>query len=583
MKKIYFFLCLLFLPFGASAKQYSITNYYIDVTVNDNNIYNITEYYNLLFVEDAEFSRTIQLRPQVYLSNDKFISYVAEVENVTASESISVKKNSKTYSVIFPKSSANTSKAISIGYQYNMGNDIDDNYDIVSVNIADGTIETITDISAFSITLPCLIEKENVKFYINGKQLDEDKIDYTILGNYIDGTINYQINTGDIITIQILLPENTFQNIIRTDNSISYFLIIIPIIMLIFGLLALKKYKRQKIKRAEDPLAIAKVFDSVEMAYLYKGEINAVDLLSLLFKLANDGYISLKNYGSKDNIYFKVKKEKEYDKDNAAQKILFDGLFQNREEVEIRDIEGVFYPYYIDAKRTLQNKRNKTKLFYMSNKIKILLRIGIYIGLMLLQIKPLYNLFDSYVFGTIASVITSTILVAAYQQKNKFIKYILLAISGTIIAIEGYALVDFKLDFCMYCIAIILSEMTLIIESLIPHRTIYGTQIYYEVDTFKMELASMTNQVFDVKTRENSNYFFDMIPYTIVFDLTSWWFERFGNKIDIIPSWYQSSETYTSEKLLEFTREVIMQLAVPVQTNRMYTDELLNQAQNKLL
>ena len=583
MKKLYFLLCLLLFPLSVSAQQYSITNYYIDVTVNENNIYDITEYYNLLFIEDSEFSRTIQLRPKVHLSNGKFITYVTEVSNVASSETTFVKKTSKIYNVTFPKSTNNTNKAISLEYQYNMGNDLDDTYDVVFVNIADGTIETITDTSTFSVTLPCVIEKENIKFYQNGEQLDDSKVDYVILGNHIEGTINYKINQGDTIAIQILLPENTFQNIVRTDSNTSYFLIIVPIIMLVCGLLALKKYKKQKIQRVENPFEIEKVFDSVEMAYLYKGEVNAADLLSLLFKLANDGYISLKNFGSKDKVTFKVKKEREYDKDNAAQKILFDGLFQNKEEVDIHGIEGVFYPYYIDAKRTLQNDRNKSKVFYMSKKIKILLRIGIYIGLTLLQIKPLYNLFDSYVFGIIASVISSAILVVTYQPKSNLIKYILLALSGIIIAIEGYALLDFKLDFCIYCIAMILLEMTLIIESLIPLRTIYGNQIYYEIDAFRLELASMSDETFDEKMRENPNYFFDMIPYTIVFDLTSWWFERFQNKVNTIPSWYQSSETYDKEKLLEFIKEVIIQLAIPIQTNRMYTDELLNQAQNKLL
>ena len=582
MKKIYFFLCLILIPFSVSAKQYGITNYYVDVIVNENNIYNVTEYYNLLFFEDSEFTRTISLRPKVHLSNGKFISYVTKLANINTNEIVSIKEYSKMYKITFPKYSANTSKAVSIKYDYNMGYDLDNNSDIVFINIVDGSIETATDTSTFSITLPNIIDKTNIKIYKDGKQLIEDSsIEYTVLGNHIEGTINYQINKDDTIGIQIILPEGTFKNMVRTDSSISYLLIIIPIVMLIISIFLAKKYKSKKV---EAPFQIEDKYDSVEMSYLYNGKINVTDMLSLLFKLANNGYISFKNYGSKDNISFKIKKEREYDKNNAAQKILFDGLFQNKDEVDIHDIEGVFYPYYMDAQRTLQNKKNKTKLFHkFTNKIKKFLLIGTYIGLMLIQIKPLYNLFDSYVFGIIGSIIISAILTLAHQPKNKNLKYSLLAVSGVLIAVEGYTLLELKLDFLIYIITIMLSEITLVLETFIPIRTDYGIQKYHEVNTFKLELASMSDEKFNAKVKDNHNYFFDMIPYVIVFDLTKWWFKRFGNKVDKAPNWYESSETYTSEKLLEFIEAVMSQLVIPVQTNKSYSDELLNQAPNKLL
>lgn len=583
MKKVYFLICLLFLPFSVSAQQYEITNYYIDVVVNENNIYSIEEYYNLSFIETSEFTRTIQLRPKVHLSNGKFISYAAKVTDLKTNESVKEKESSKNYKVTFPISSIGTIKAISIGYKYNMGKDLDDNYDIASIRISDGSFEVPEYTVSFSVTLPCTVEKEYIKFYQNGTEVDESKIDYTVMGTHIDGTMSDKIDIGDIVELQVLLPEGTFKNIVRTNSRMCYFWPIAPILTAILSFIMVKKFKRKKLKRIENPFAIANEFDSVEMAYLYKGKINATDFISLIFKLANDGYISLKNFGSKDNVSFKIKKEKEYDKDNAAQKILFDGLFQNREEVDIHDIEGVFYPYYTDAKRTLQNKQNETKLFYKTNKLKKLLRIGIYLELLFLQIKPLYNLLDSYVFGIIASIIISAILIFAYQPKNKFLKYILLTVSGVIFLLEGYALFEVKLDFYMYCIAFVLSEITLLLESIIPIRTIYGAQKHYEVDTFKLELASMLDETFNMKTKENENYFFGMIPYTIVFDLTRWWFERFGSTVSNAPKWYESSESFTSDKLLEFIEAVVLQLAIPIQTSRMYSDELLQQAPNKLL
>jgi len=587
MKKIKYLilLCLVCFPFSVAAQQYEITNYHIDVTVNENNIYNISEYYNVMFVEKANFSRKISLRPKIHLSDGKFITYITKVMNFDSSKKSTIKENSKTYEATIPESYVNTSETLFLSYDYNMGNDLDDENDIVFVNILDGTFVPLKDGISFVITLPTTVDAGDISFYVNeSKVTKEEIITYSVTDNYIEGTINYDVELGDIVAIQVLLPNGYFKEVISNENSTNYLLLIMPIITFVISLLLINKYKKQKPQIIEDIFAISNSFDSVETAYLYKGKINSVDLISLIFKLANDGYILFKNYGSKDNVTFKIKKIKEYDKDNAAQKIVFDGLFQNKEEIDIRDIEGVFYPYYVDARRTLENSKNKDKLFYRyAKKLKVVVLLLSYISLILLHISPLYNLLDSYVFATILAVILSMICVISFQFKNKILKYILPAISMIIFIVNFYALLDFRTNLMIYVTGFVLTTITLYIGSILPIRTPYGSKIYYEIDSFRLGLASMPDETFEKMLEVNPNYFFDMIPYMIIFDLTGWWFNRFASKITTSPSWYESSELYTQEKILEFIEEAIYQLTVSVQTNRMYTDELLNQAPNKLL
>lgn len=582
--KYILFLCLLWLPFSVGAKKYDVTNYYIDVSVNKNNTYNIAEYYNVLFFDDANYVRKIQLRPKVYLTDGKFISYITEVSNINSESPLTTKKDSKKYEISFPSSYKNNSETYVLSYQYNMGNDLDNDKDIVFVNIVDGTFDELAYTTSFSVTLPVDADIEGITFFKNGDVLETDKVIYTHTENYIEGTISEEIKKGDIISIRLTLPNGYFKNTIRTDSNTSYLLLILPIIAVGLGIFGLTKYQRTKIKHKENILELASTFDSAEMAYLYRGSINASDLISLLFCLANEGYIVMKNYGSKDKVYFKIKKVKEYDKDNAAQKIIFDGLFQNRDEIDIHGIEGVFFPYYNDAKRTLQNNKNHKKLFYKYAKaLKFSLLLTTYIGLFFLQIKPLYNILDSYTYAVIESVIVSLIILFRYHSKHKLLKYGLSITSLAVIVIQIYALLDFKLNMAIYCIGIILSEITLFIENKIPVRTVYGTQMLYEIEKFRLEVAGMSEEVFNAKVEENPNYFFEMIPYMIIFDLHSWWFNRFGNKIENPPTWYESSETYTAEKLNGFMTQCIHQLIVPVQTTQKYADELLQQAPNKLL
>lgn len=573
------------IPISTYAQEYDITNYYVDIKVNENNSYDINEYYNLAFEEKDQFQRTISLNNKVYLSNNKFISYVSEIKDIKTEEEISIETKKKEYIITFLESAEYTSKNITIGYNYNMGNDLDAEYDIVYANVVNNLSALKEDTVSFSITLPCDAEDQNIKFYYNNKEIKkEDAVEYTLDGNYIEGSIKYAFATDDIFSIQVILPEGTFKNEVRTDNITNYFLIIIPIGLIILAIFSYRKYKRQKGSIKTQNMDIMKSFDSVETAFLYNGKISAMDLLTSLFTLANDGYISFKNIGSKNNVKFKIKKEKEYDKENAAQKILFDGLFQNRDEVEIHDIEGVFYPYYVDITKIFSNKDNREKLIYKgANKIKHLILIGSFLGMIPLQISALYSILNSYVFAIIGAICISLLLTMAYLPKNKLLKMIMIGISLALIIIEAYSLIDFRLNLIMYCVGMISLEITLFLESLIPTRTIYGNQVKHDIESFKLELTAMTVEEFTEKQKENPNYFFTMLPYLFIFNLNSWWFNRFGDMLTNPPAWYESSESYTVQKFEEFVVEVINSLALPIQTNRMYADELLHQAPNKLL
>lgn len=581
--KYILFLCLLFLPLSISAMEYNITNYYIHANVNKNNVYDITEYYNVFFLEKTNFKREIVLRPKVYLSDGKFISYITEVNDIDSDDLVSTSSNSKKYLIKFNDAQPNTSSQYILSYKYNMGSDLDSDKDIVFLNIVDGTLDIIADATSFTLMLPDEINKDQkVMFFKNGKEIN-DLVEYKINDNKIEGSIHSKINLKDVISVQIRLQDGYFVGVKKTDSNTSYLLLLLPIISLIGGIVALRKYKKS-IKDNDDIVDVSSLFDSVEVAYLYKGKLTVPDFASLIFHLANDGYISLKNYGSKENVYFKIKKVKEYDKDNAAEKIMFDGLFQNSDEIEAHDINGIFRPYYIDAKKTLQNKKNKKRLFYtLAKKWKVLLLMGSYIGVFLLQIKPLYNIIGSYVYATIISIGLSIIIINLYKPKNKLIKYVMILISIIIIILETYSLIDFKLNLWIYCIGVILVLLSLFIENKIPIRTVYGDKIFNSIELFRLDILSMQDETFDMKIKANSNYFFDMIPYMLVFDLHSWWFNKFGKRVSDQPAWYESSELYTIEKLDEFIQEVVMQLIVPMQSMNAYEDELLHQAPNKLL
>lgn len=571
------FICILLLPINIFAKQqYGITNYYTDIEVNKNNTYNINEYYNVIFFENSEFERNINLQPRVILANGKFISYIAELDNMKAPNSTQTNKNSKSYTLKFSKKNVNTSENYKLEYNYVMGEDLDDNHDIVYINLLDNE-NIIADQISFTITLHTDITNENIKFYINDKLDENELITYELKDNVINGTI-YNINPKDSYSVQILLQNGYFTNVVKTSASPNIWLLLFPIISLTSSIILLKKYKRKQPIRNENIFELTSTFDSAEVAYLYNGKIQSKDIISLIIYLANEGYMSIKNFKT----HFKITKIKEYDKDNAIQKIICDGLFQNKTEIDIKDIEGNFYPYYIDACRTIQNKKNQSKLFYpLASKFKNILLMIVCIANFSLMLRPLYNLLNSYVFATLVSIILSLIITIVYKQHKKIIRYIIFILKLIIILSGCYLLIGYGLNLLIYIVGFVLSEVALYIENIIPTRTIYGNQKLYEIEQFRLELVGMNDELFEEKLKENGNYFYDMIPYTLIFDLSSWWFNKFSNKISEMPKWYSSSEKYSHEKLKEFIDTLIEQLVIPMQTTRIYSDELLHQAPNK--
>lgn len=581
MKKIKYLIfgILLLFPFHILASDYEITSYHVNVIVNKNNTYDISEYYNLYFLNDSSFARNISLRPKVFLSNNKFITYITEVKNINSKNKYQAKQNSKYYNLIFNKEESNTSSTYYLNYAYNMGNDLDENNDIVFYDILDGSFDLPNNAITFTIKIDVQIDKERVNFYQNGELLDDEVIDYSIDSNVLSGTFLKQIEPGSVISLQMVLDEGYFQDTNRTDSNLSYLLLVLPILSFILGVYGVIRYK---IKKTESNVGLSFMenYDSAEVGYLYRGYVSNTDIATLIIKLANDGYIKFRNYGSVDNIVYKIIKVKEYDKDNAAEKILFDGIFQVKNEIDFNNLEGILFPYYNDIKRTLDNRKNKKKFFYhLSDLIKIVIKLLAGLGIGLLNIKPFYNIIPSYLLVSIISIIIAIFIVFSFKKRKKVVQIILWIISLIIIYISAKALIDFTLNFVIYILGMFLLIISLILEGKIPIRTISGSQSLEDVYDFQSAILTLTAQALE----EHPEYIYRILPYTYLFNLQNWWFKKWKDKMTTAPNWYFSSEEYTSYKLQKFISKLISDCSFALDTEKMHTDELLNQAKNKML
>lgn len=577
-KLILLILALMFLPTCALAKDYNITNLYIEAEIDENNIYNITEYYNVYFDAASSFKRKIPLQQTVLSEKNKKLKYAPTVSDIKIDGKYTVNNTSKNREIVFEREDSDTNTTYLLNYKYNMGRDLDNKSDIVYLSFMDSDNASKIEQMSFSVTVKDASNLKNIKFY-SGNVDVTDKIDYQVSNDIINGIVNTKTLKGNVLSLRVVLDQGYFKDTMTTTSYLKVSYIIFSIIVLVSTFMLYKKYhEKRKIDVDIDG------FTSLECAYLFNGKMRMVDVVSLVFALSCDGYITIKNYGSGEKSEYKLIKVKEYDGINAGKKIVFDGIFQNKDEVDAASINGIFLPYLEDLRQIVESKKNRLKLFYPNIKKKknILLSL-IALAFTVSQVDMLYYLGETYLFSFSISIVLGIILyVLLSRLHGKYFNFIYaLYVVLTIFGI--YALLNFKINLIIYLINNILFGLITYFYQNILLRTPYGSAAYDKVSDLKHRL--MTSNLNETKenVEKDSNYVYNMIPYAVTFGVTKWWLTSRSEYIKEKPFWYTSSEPYTPEKLSYCIDKIVATLSICMQTDSSDTNELLHQAPNKLL
>ena len=165
-KLILLILALMFFPTCALAKDYNITNLYIEAEIDENNIYNITEYYNVYFDAASSFKRKIPLQQTVLSEKNKKLKYAPTVSDIKIDGKYTVNNTSKNREIVFEREDSDTNTTYLLNYKYNMGRDLDNKSDIVYLSFMDSDNASKIEQMSFSVTVKDASNLKNIKFYI---------------------------------------------------------------------------------------------------------------------------------------------------------------------------------------------------------------------------------------------------------------------------------------------------------------------------------------------------------------------------------------------------------------------------------
>ena len=555
------FILISFLPNNSYAvTDYVINSYDINVKVNENNTFDITETITANFYTRKHgIIRTIPLKNTIERLDGSTSTNRVKITNLQVNNEYS-------------KSNSNGNLAIKIGnqdtyvtglqkyvikYTYDIGVDPVKDADEFYYNLIGTEWDTRISNVSFSITMPKEFDASSLGFS-SGRYgyTDSDSVSYSVNGNTISGIYTDTLPAGNGLTVRLTLPDNYFVGA-RNNNTDYYIIIGISLVIVFIAFILWLLFGKDKPVIETVEFYPPEGYNSAELAFLYKGETDDKAIVSLLIYLASKGYLSIKETENKalfaSTKDFTIYKLKEYDGTNEIEKLFFDGLFRTRSSVTSSDLTNRFYITVNRIKKLLNKKENKTKIF---DKKSLQLR-GFIIPMMLIifiliTVKPFYDagmlselpvalIFPGVGFSLMLSILTSS----SPKSAKIFIIFWGLLFGGIPLFMILPIIFSTPVSAITYFIGILCIIVLYIFRKIILKRTPFGLEILGKIKGFKRFLETAEKDQLESMVEKEPEYFYNILPYTYALDVSDKWVEQFENIAVEPPSWYYSNTAFS--------------------------------------
>lgn len=584
IKRLLLCLIILMMPIFVKAEDVEYTLYDSNIKVNINRTIDVTENYKIYFIEDANtMTRKLDLSPYIIRPSKSKLYTTALVDNIESSIKHDIKRKKNNEIITFNVNGLQDSvKSYDLKYHYNLGKDGLRGKDELFYDIVKNLDAPISNL-VFSIEFPSSIEDCKVYFAIDGKyNLNEDDISYEVKDNKITGTLNILLSSNQAFSVYVELPDGYFKGATENFNYINYIKLLFPAICLLIVFIFYNKYGRGitlKIKRKD---TIYKDFDSAEIGYLYKGKMEEMDLTSLVIYLATKGYLRIVEHddgyklGKENSFHFE--KIRDYDKNNAAQELICNELFRDRDKTELKDIEYHFADTFKEALHMLGNDDNYSKLFFKGiTSIKFLL------GFLITLVIIFNNARSVYLFTNTYLLLIPFVLFMLFGLYVVFISNMTSVIKGIIgtIVLGGTLYVGItpiisqQHYLTIYLVTSILVFAMTYFYTKLSDRTEFGSMVLGETYGLKYYLQTISQTELKDHLSLNPNYYFNMIPYACTLNCLEEYIDRGKNIVDTPPSWYVPANDFNLKDFEKFINNVLYTTSL-VMMKHNYLEELVS-------
>lgn len=277
--------------------DYVIDKYDINIMINENNTFDITETITAYFnVAKHGIFRIISLKNTITRLDGTTSSNRTRVTNVSVDNKYTKLKEKGNYKLKIGSTDRTIigEQKYVIKYKYNLGKDPVKNYDELYYNIIGKDWDTAIGNISFSITMPKEFDSSKLGFsagYIGST--DNSNVKYNVSGNKITGNYNDILEIGEALTVRCELPEGYFVGAKLNIYISDYLIYLIPIIFLLISIFLWYKFGRDEEIVETVEFYPPENLNSLDVGFLYKGKAENKDITSLLIFLANKGYLEI--------------------------------------------------------------------------------------------------------------------------------------------------------------------------------------------------------------------------------------------------------------------------------------------------
>lgn len=552
-----------------SNSSYTISKYDVNIIVNEDNTYDITENIEATFnVPKHGIIRSIPLKNTINRLDGTSTTNRARLTNLYVSEEYEKSREQNNLKIRIGSSSTTITGEhdYTIKYKYNIGKDKLKDKDELYFNIIGSEWDTTIDNISFTISMPFSFDETKLGFSSGSYgSTDNELITYSIKDNVITGIYNGTLKSRQGITVRCELEEGYFKY--KEPSKLIYLLFIIPTIFAIISFILWRIFGRDdKVIETVEFYPPANS-NSLEVGFLYKGNATSKDVTSLLIYLANKGYVKITEIPKKNrfsNNSFKITKVKDYDGNNECESIFLNGLFKSaskdKDEISVREID-LHDSFYRTMNRILvktNSRKNKKEIFESSTISKsILVVLMVILTFCLITIPPFLiygdtsNLSFALMFTGIGFlVMISSLSIKGYSIGSNIAAKLIGLIWGLLfggipwIMVVLPVLLDAPICLYIYIWGIFCIIFMFICLAYLPKRTPYGNEILGRIRGFKNFLEAAEKEKLESLVLDNPTYFYDILPYTYVLGVSDKWIKQFESINLSSPTWYESSKKF---------------------------------------
>ncbi len=559
MKKIFLTLFIIlaniFLINSAEAGSFTINSYKVDMNIDENNIADIHEEIDITFFQQTNgILRSIPQKKEITTKDGKEIVEKAKITDVKVSQQFTQYENGDNLVLKIgkPKVYADYNTKYKISYKYQIPKDmtLDKLYQSVIDNSWDADIKH----AEFNITFPEGFEAKKVWFDAGykGNSPGSKRIKYRAAKNTVKGYAN-NLKPYEGIILKTNVKKWKLARGKDGDTILIILTMLFTSLPFILSLVLEEDEETTPIVCFNAP----KNINSAELEVKYSGCSTSKGITSLIFYLANKGYLKIinDNQGS-----YTIKKLKPYDGQVFIEDDFMEALFPN-EKTEISKSELISNPVFGKQCLKIKNKLEKYKdsLFkkffgtFERKAVFITMFPGLY-GLILYTLGDysfvLFNRFEALLFGLV--IMAAIFIFIAYLQGKKPINIIFSTIffcifAGIPIVVVLNTLPNLNNNYHVALIQLIFYVMFTICFHNMPKRSKKDQIILRQIDGLKKYLGVIEKSKLDIIINENQNYISEILSFAYVLNVLEHLTDCLASQINSYkPDWYEGDFNKTS-------------------------------------